>query len=345
MLLSNQPSRIQLPFANSGTKNTIPVPSQIGITDGLASFTDGFPPLTMTPIASGGKPPFGADFNGVLNAITAIQRWQSGGGLFTYDAAWSTANSGYPKGALLLKADGSGYWRNKVDGNTTNPDTGGANWTDVFGGLVNIQVFTASGTYTPTPGTRAVMVRAVGGGASGTSTTATGGTTWSSGNGGQAGSYGEGYYTSGFSGATVTIGAGGAAPTASNTSNAGGTTSFGALLSCPGGAAGPSNLTLSTGTNYVNTVLQTMPSASGGLLTIPGEPGAAAFSTGSQTGSGRGGNSPLGTGGMPVSNLNSPGNAGQGYGSGGSGATCGISQPVQAGGAGAPGVVIVFEYL
>lgn len=132
MLLSNQPTKVQVPFANSGTKNAIPIPSQIGVTPGAASFTDGFPPLTFTPLASGGVPPAGADFNGIFNAITQILRWACGGGHFTYDSAWSTANGGYPKGALLLKADGTGYWKNLVDGNTTNPDSGGSNWAEPF---------------------------------------------------------------------------------------------------------------------------------------------------------------------------------------------------------------------
>lgn len=76
MQASNIPSKVPLPFANSGTKNAIPTASQIGVTPGAASLTDGFPPLTMTPLASGGVPPAGADFNGILNLITAIQQWQ-----------------------------------------------------------------------------------------------------------------------------------------------------------------------------------------------------------------------------------------------------------------------------
>ena len=128
MQLSNLPARIYAAFANAGTKNTIPIPSQIGITNGAASFTDGFPPLTLTPVASGGVPPFGADFNGIFNAITKIQQWQSGGGMFEYDATWSSTNGGYPLGAILVAASGAGYWVNLADNNTTNPDTGGANW-------------------------------------------------------------------------------------------------------------------------------------------------------------------------------------------------------------------------
>lgn len=130
MQLSNAPSKIKLPFANNGTKNTIPVASQIGITAGAASYTDGFPPLTFTPVASGGVPPYGADFNGILNASTAIDRWFAAGAGFVYDSAFATDSNvgGYPKGARVLRSDGLGYWLNISDNNTTNPESGGSNW-------------------------------------------------------------------------------------------------------------------------------------------------------------------------------------------------------------------------
>ena len=57
MQLINAPGKLVLPFANAGAKNTIPTASQIGIVAGAASLTDGFPPLTRTPLAAGGVPP------------------------------------------------------------------------------------------------------------------------------------------------------------------------------------------------------------------------------------------------------------------------------------------------
>ena len=69
MQSSSAPSKLTMPFANSGSKNTVPVPSQIGITAGAASYTDGFPPLTMTPVAAGGVPPSGLDMNGHLTSL------------------------------------------------------------------------------------------------------------------------------------------------------------------------------------------------------------------------------------------------------------------------------------
>lgn len=130
MQANQTPTLVPLPFAANGTKNTIPEASQIGITPGAASLNDGFPPLTFTPIAAGGVPPDGADFNGVLNLITQSIRWAHAGGHYGYSSTFANdANvSGYPRGAILLRADQSGLWINQTENNTTNPDTGGAGW-------------------------------------------------------------------------------------------------------------------------------------------------------------------------------------------------------------------------
>lgn len=122
MQTSGLPTRIAVPFADAGTKNTIPVDSQIGITGGAASFTTGFPPLTMTPVSAGGIPPFGADFNGILNAITNAIRWNVAGSGYPFDSTFATAVTGYPKGALLPASDFSGYWLNTQEANTTTPE-------------------------------------------------------------------------------------------------------------------------------------------------------------------------------------------------------------------------------
>lgn len=145
------PSGIQLPFANSGAKQTIPVASQIGIVNGRASYTDGFPPLTRTPIVAGGVPPFGTDMNGILNAATAIQQWQTAGGIFKFNSAWSTANTGYPKGAVLCNAQNDGAWLSLVENNTTDPDAAAnTNWAPIDGyGSTAIALTNANVTLTP----------------------------------------------------------------------------------------------------------------------------------------------------------------------------------------------------
>lgn len=130
MQLSSAPVQIQLPFANGdGSKtNPVPVPSQIGITPGAASFTDGFPPLCATPVNSGGIPPSKADMDGILFMLSNVDLWTSAGAGFPYSSVYQTAIGGYPKGSRVLRANGFGYWFSTVDNNMTDPDTGGAGW-------------------------------------------------------------------------------------------------------------------------------------------------------------------------------------------------------------------------
>lgn len=134
MQLSTIPAKIAAIFAASApptAKNTIPL-TQAGITQpGQASFDVGFPAVTMQPAASGGINPYGQDFNGLGNAITGVQQWQCAGGGFPFDAAFAATVGGYPKGAFVLSATSDGYWLSLADNNSTNPDTGGANWVPV----------------------------------------------------------------------------------------------------------------------------------------------------------------------------------------------------------------------
>ena len=157
MLLSNAPGKILLPFATSGAKNTIPVASQIGVTGGAASYTDGFPPLTRTPIASGGIPPFGQDMNGILYSTSALDWWYSAGAGFVWDSAFATNSNvgGYPQGARVLRSDGKGYWLNTADNNTTSPEASAtaapaAGWVpDATNGVASVAMTNANVTLTP----------------------------------------------------------------------------------------------------------------------------------------------------------------------------------------------------
>lgn len=133
MLASNIPLRFLTPFAKNAipgtTIRTVPQASQIGVQNGAASYNDGFPPLTMIPIPSGGVPPFGQDMNGVLFDISSWSQWYQAGGPVGYDATFSAANNGYPAGAVLSANGLHGqFWYSLVDNNTTNPDAGGSNW-------------------------------------------------------------------------------------------------------------------------------------------------------------------------------------------------------------------------
>lgn len=129
MQISSIPTKFPTVFAASaaaGYIRSIPVTTA---TNGQASLTLGFPPACFTPEAAGGVPPFGQDFNGILNQITAWIQWQNAGALVTYDATFSGEIGGYPQGAILTSAANSAaWWVSSVDNNTTNPDAGGAGW-------------------------------------------------------------------------------------------------------------------------------------------------------------------------------------------------------------------------
>jgi hypothetical protein len=129
MQSSQVPSKFPIPFANSAGSQyirTIPEASQIGIQGGAASLTDGFPPLTFLPVGAGGIPPFGQDFNGILNEITQWTQFSNcSGGLTTFDATYASEIGGYPKGAVLLSstfANNALVWISATDNNSLNPD-------------------------------------------------------------------------------------------------------------------------------------------------------------------------------------------------------------------------------
>jgi hypothetical protein len=139
MQASQIPAKFPIPFAadaGSGYIRAIPTASQILITPGAASLTDGFPPVTFIDETSGGTPPFGQDMNGILNQITAWIQWTNAGAPVVYDAAFSASIGGYPKNALLTSAAGGTWWLSTVDNNTTDPDTGGAGWRSITLGVL-----------------------------------------------------------------------------------------------------------------------------------------------------------------------------------------------------------------
>lgn len=133
MLAAAIPVKMPVPFASGaggGFIRQVPIPSQVGIQNGAASFTDGYPPLTFLQTAGGGVPPFGQDTNGLLNAVTAWLRWEQAGGAIPWDSTFSAAMGGYPLGAVVASATTFALmYVNSVDGNVTNPDAAGAGWT------------------------------------------------------------------------------------------------------------------------------------------------------------------------------------------------------------------------
>ncbi|VVD90400.1 Tail fiber protein [Pandoraea communis] len=147
-------TKLPLAFAANGAKQTIPEASQIGVVDGRASLNDGFPPLTRTPIAAGGVPPFGTDMNGILFMVSAWTRWLNAGGQVGFDATFSadTNVDGYPMGAVLARADGMGFWLSLMDNNTSNPDSPGATgWAPLESYGISPVTGLTTGTVTLTP--------------------------------------------------------------------------------------------------------------------------------------------------------------------------------------------------
>jgi hypothetical protein len=127
MLLSNIPAFLTKVWNSTGVnRRSIPVASSP--TPGQASYTDGFPPITFLAPGAGGINVSGQDFQGVLYDITQREQWAQAGCGYPYSATFSTAIGGYPKGATIPKEGGTGWWKSTVDGNTNNPDTGGAGW-------------------------------------------------------------------------------------------------------------------------------------------------------------------------------------------------------------------------
>lgn len=125
---SGLPAWFVAAFANAGDKNTIPATTTV---TGAAALNTGWPSICSLPEEAGGIAITREDLNGILYWLShSIQRLQAGG-FMPYDAAFAAAIGGYPKGALVRKADGTGYWMNEADSNTTDPDGGSsANWTD-----------------------------------------------------------------------------------------------------------------------------------------------------------------------------------------------------------------------
>jgi hypothetical protein len=211
---------------------------------------------------------------------------------------------------------------------------------------VTNQVFTTTGTYTPTSGMSYCSIQCMGAGGAGGGAPATSSTQCASAGAGGAGEYAVGIFSAATIGASkpVTIGAGGLGVSDAD-GNTGGTTSVGTLITAfggQGGGVGPAETTCGAtdggdgGTG-----------GSGGDYRGPGAPGGLGISTLISPGfiavGGIGGSTFLGSGGIPQVGAGLPGT---GYGAGGGGSS-NIPSTVSAtaGGNGASGIVIITEYI
>jgi hypothetical protein len=204
------------------------------------------------------------------------------------------------------------------------------------------QIFTATGTYTPTTNMTYCIAEAQAGGGAGGATQVSGA---GAGGGGGAGGYGIARLTAAQIGASkaVTIGGGGTG----SVSSSGGTTSLGALLVVTGGTVGGTDVG-SAGN------LGTLGGAGGTCTTgentsVTAERGGIGFHTGTALSiSGQGGSSKFGGGGsgkVTAAAGTAVGGNATGYGAGGGGGAASATPGADVfGGDGTGGIIIVTEY-
>ncbi|HAN4702850.1 TPA: phage tail protein [Escherichia coli] len=201
------------------------------------------------------------------------------------------------------------------------------------GRWLNTRVFTSSGTYTPTPGTKQIRVTITGGGGGGGGCKAISNNETFFGAGGGAGGTIISIMTPTQNSYPVTIGAGGAGGVSATNGTSGGNSVFASLIAPGGAGGGKVGITNTNGGNGG------VPST--GDIRITGGNGGDGQS-GNISVSGEGGTSHWGGGGRAGAG---GGVSGKAYGSGGGGAyDAGYSGTSMTGGKGAAGICIIEEF-
>ncbi|WP_246044147.1 hypothetical protein [Citrobacter arsenatis] len=166
---TDAPAKQAKPFGINGQREPLLATTPAG--DNTASYEQGFPPITMILKSAGGLPPKGQDMNQILYELSALSRWASSGALNSYDPSFSTAISGYPKGAMLLGNDGTTIYISTADANTNNPNSSTTNWLSLAkitsisalaGGADKLPYFTGTSTAGQTdftPAARSLLAR------------------------------------------------------------------------------------------------------------------------------------------------------------------------------------------
>lgn len=138
------PIHIPAVFAEGGTKNSIYKTLQVGQPAQEATWVIGWGGITMTPIDSGGKPPLGQDFNGVLNAMCANIVHTQNAKRYQWSQDVIDNYGGYSIGAIVQSNDTLREFRSLVDSNTVNPNLGlGSSW-EIYSGQGSIPIATST---------------------------------------------------------------------------------------------------------------------------------------------------------------------------------------------------------
>lgn len=332
---------VQTGGANGTLNNVVP------------SATSGVPVISQ---GSSSQPVFGT-------AVVA-----GGGTGDTSFTAYSVITGGTTSTGALQNVSGVGTSGQVL---TSNGASALPTWQAAGGGsgftTVVTQVFTGSGTYTPTASMKYCIIELCGGGAGGGGAAASSAGQFAIGGGGGAGGYASKTVAAATIGAsqTVTVGGGGAGGTAgANTGTGGGTTSVGSIVSATGGSGGVGGAAFTAsgfGSGNISTGGVGGAGSSGifNLTGGSGSPGTVSWNTVFSTVKGGvGGNSFFGQGGAAV---NAPvanggldqdqiaGVVGYSYGAGGSGgcSVCVASSASSsvAGGDGVAGIVVITEYI
>ena len=152
-------------IANTGTSNN-PAWAQITLTDGVTG---------ILPGANGGTENGFTAFTGPDTSLKTFTLPNSSATILTTNAAVTVAQGGTGLGTLtannILIGNGTGnvtFIAPSTDGNILQSN--GTNWVSTTGGvLLNSQTLTAGTTYTPTTGTKEILIRIWGAGGGGDS--------------------------------------------------------------------------------------------------------------------------------------------------------------------------------
>lgn len=325
-------------LSNTGASNN-PAWAQINLTSGVTGTLAG---------GNGGTGNAFMAFTGPATSLRTFTLPNATATILTDAADVTVAQGGTGLGTLTLNSLLVGAGTGNVtfiapSGDGSILQSNGTTWAAASSGvLFNRQTLTAGTTYTPTAGTKEILIRMWGGGGGGGGCSAIAGC---AGGGGGSGGYAEYYLTNVGGTYTYAIGGGGAGNSGA-AGSVGGNTTFNTgvtTITAFGGAGG----TFTAG----SAAIKFMPGGAGGVVStnghvngagVPGDDGMTS-TVNTVVMSGEGGSTALGGAG---SGRNTGGNGNAAVpntGSGGGGAAT-VTATARTGGAGAAGIIIITEF-